>query len=80
MIVCNCEKRPEERATDGEDMTGDSLTRIRAIIEEELGEFRPFGDLPATEIEAMADRLTRTLAPLVGAATVPTMAKESEAA
>jgi hypothetical protein len=61
-------------------MTGDSLTRIRAIIEEELGEFRPFADLPATEIEAMADRLTRTLAPLVAAATVPARDNESVAA
>jgi hypothetical protein len=46
-------------------MTMDILARIRAVIEDELGEFRPFADLPAAEIEAMADRLTRALAPLV---------------
>jgi hypothetical protein len=46
-------------------MTQDTLAHIRATIEEELGEFRPFADLPATEVEAMAERLTRALAPLV---------------
>jgi hypothetical protein len=49
-------------------MTTDTLARMRVLIEEELGEFRPFADLPATEIEAMADRLTRTLAPYVAPA------------
>lgn len=61
-------------------MTRDSLTRIRAIIEDELGEFRPFADLPVTEIEAMADRLTRTLAPHLATGTNPARDKESQAA
>ena len=45
----------------------DITARIRATIEEELGSFRPFADLPATELEAMADRITRAIAPLLGA-------------
>jgi len=36
---------------------------IRAVLEEELGEFRPFAALTAAEIEAMAARLARVLAP-----------------
>jgi hypothetical protein len=45
----------------------DTSARIRATIEEELGSFRPFADLPATELEAMADRITRAIAPYLGA-------------
>jgi hypothetical protein len=42
--------------------------RVRATIEEELGAFRRFADLPATEIEDMAARLVRAIAPhLAGA-------------
>jgi hypothetical protein len=44
----------------------DTTARIRATIEEELGSFRPFADLPATELEAMAARITRAIAPLIG--------------
>ena len=44
----------------------DKATAIRAAIEEELGSFRPFADLPATEIEAMAARLVRAVAPFLG--------------
>ena len=39
---------------------------LRTSIEEELGEFRHFADLPATEIEAMAARLVRLVTDLVG--------------
>lgn len=47
-------------------MTTDTTARIRAILEEELGEFRPFADLSATDIETMAARLTRALEPVLG--------------
>lgn len=43
----------------------DMTARIRATIEEELGGFRAFAGLPATELEAMAERLTRAIAPLI---------------
>lgn len=43
----------------------DSTARLRATIEEELGRFRRFATLPATEIEEMAARLVRAIAPLV---------------
>ena len=47
----------------------DITARVRATIEEELGAFRRFADLPATEIEDMAARLVRAIAPhLAGAA------------
>ena len=46
----------------------DITARVRATIEEELGAFRRFADLPATEIEDMAARLVRAIAPhLAGA-------------
>lgn len=45
----------------------DVLTQIRGILEEELGEFRPFADLSAREIESVAARLTRALTPVVEA-------------
>jgi hypothetical protein len=48
----------------------DTIARIRATIEEELGSFRPLADLPATELEAMAARITRAIAPMLGAAGV----------
>lgn len=41
---------------------------LRASIEEELGGFRHFADLPSTEIEAMASRLVRLVTDLVGEA------------
>ena len=34
---------------------------LRAAIEEELGSFRHFADLPVTEIEAMAARILRVV-------------------
>jgi hypothetical protein len=43
----------------------DKSARIRATIEEELGAFRQFAELPATEIEEMAARLARALAPFL---------------
>ncbi len=43
----------------------DMAARIQAAIEEELGSFRAFADLPATELEAMAARLTRVITPIV---------------
>ncbi len=42
--------------------------RARAILEEELGEFRAFQGLSAAEIEAMAARLVRALEPVIAAA------------
>ena len=47
--------------------TSDITARLRATIEEELGRFRRFADLPATEIEEMAARLVRAIAPHVAA-------------
>ncbi|MBA3325593.1 MAG: hypothetical protein H0T41_10180 [Rhodobacteraceae bacterium] len=44
---------------------GDVSARARGILEEELCEFRPLADLPASEIEAMAARRTRALAPML---------------
>ncbi len=43
----------------------DPTARLRATIEEELGRFRRFADVPATELEEMASRLVRAIAPLV---------------
>lgn len=43
----------------------DITTRAQAILEEELGEFRAFADLSASEIETIAARLTRALEPLL---------------
>lgn len=39
---------------------------LRTSIEEELGGFRHFADLPATEIEAMATRLVRLVTDIAG--------------
>ncbi len=41
--------------------------QLRATIEEELGAFRQFADLPAVEIEEMAARIVRAIAPFTGA-------------
>jgi hypothetical protein len=49
---------------------------LHASIEEELGGFRHFADLPATEIEAMATRLVRLVADFAA----PGAAPESRAA
>jgi hypothetical protein len=43
----------------------DNTARLRATIEEELGAFRRLADLPSTEIEEMAARLARAIAPYV---------------
>ncbi len=44
---------------------GGIVAHVRGIIEEELGAFRPLADLSATEIEAMAAKLTRALEPVL---------------
>lgn len=44
--------------------------RLCAAIEEELGTFQRFMHVPATEIEEMATRLARAVAPFVGERTV----------
>jgi hypothetical protein len=46
----------------------DTTARIRATIEDELGSFRAFANLPATELEEMAERITRAITPLLGSA------------
>jgi hypothetical protein len=47
-------------------MHGQDITaRVRATIEEELGGFRAFADLPAVEIESMAARIVRAIAPML---------------
>lgn len=43
----------------------DMVARVRAAIEDELGSFRAFADLPATDLEMMAERITRTIAPMI---------------
>lgn len=53
-------------------MTGhDTTARLAALIEEELGNFRAFADLPATEIETMARRLARAVEPALAPAAAP---------
>ena len=49
----------------------DKAAAIQAAIEEELGSFRLFADLPATEIEAMAARLARAVTPFLGGRAAP---------
>lgn len=44
----------------------DKAARVRAAIEEELGAFRHFADLPATEIEQMAAQITRAIGSFLG--------------
>lgn len=44
--------------------------RIRQVIEEQLGEFRACAHLPATEIEAMAERLARAVTPFLAGTSV----------
>lgn len=48
-------------------MPTETAARIRQALEEQLGEFRVCAELPATEIEAMAERLARAVAPFVAA-------------
>lgn len=55
----------------------DITARLRATIEEELGNFRQLSALPSAELELMADRLARAVAPVVG---LPTEVPESRAA
>lgn len=43
-----------------------ATARLRATIEEELGTFRQLAGLPSTEIEEIAARLTRAIAPQLG--------------
>jgi hypothetical protein len=43
----------------------DLRAQVRQILEEELGEFRSFSEQSASEIEAMAARLTRALEPVL---------------
>lgn len=43
----------------------DIRARLCATIEEELGAFRRFAHVPAAEIEDMAARLARAIAPYV---------------
>jgi hypothetical protein len=45
----------------------DTGARVRATIEEELGKFRRLADVPAVEIEEMAARIARAVAPLIAA-------------
>lgn len=52
--------------------------RIRATIEEELGTFRHFAELPSTEIEEMTARLMRAIDGFLGEALVAS--NESRAA
>lgn len=44
----------------------DKTARVRAAIEEELGAFRHFADLPSTEIEQMAAQITRAIGSFLG--------------
>ena len=51
--------------------------RLRATIEEELGSSRQFAHVTSAELEAMANRLVRAIAPLLGSEEA---AQESRAA
>jgi hypothetical protein len=42
----------------------DITARLRATIEEELGSCRQFADVSSAELEAMASRLVKAIAPL----------------
>lgn len=45
----------------------DNITaRLRATIEEELGTSRRLADAPSAELETMASRLVRAIAPILG--------------
>ena len=55
----------------------DNTARLRATIEEELGRFRRFADLPAVEIEEMAARIVRAIAPFTGAVKEPETASRA---
>jgi hypothetical protein len=46
----------------------DFTARLSAAIEEELGAFRLFANVPAAELEEVAARLVRAIAPIVAAA------------
>lgn len=43
----------------------DMTARLRAAIEEELGASRRFADLTSVELEAMAARLVKAIAPML---------------
>ncbi len=43
----------------------DTTARLRATIEEELGSFRPFADVTSAELETMASRLMKAIAPFL---------------
>ena len=45
----------------------DPAAHLCEAIEKELGKFRRLADVPAVEIEEMAARIARAIAPLVGA-------------
>lgn len=60
-------------------MPNEHALRLRQVIEEQLGEFRACAHLPATEIEAMAERLARTVAPLMGQIRPVTVAENQAA-
>jgi hypothetical protein len=45
--------------------------RLRATIEEELGTFRRFADVPSAELEEMAARIARVVAPYLGSRDEP---------
>ena len=49
----------------------DVISRLAAVVEEELGSFRAFADLPATELEAMTARIVGAIAPYIGCRTLP---------
>ena len=54
-----------------EDSRQDTGARARAVIEEELGKFRRLADVPAVEIEEMAARIARVVAPYLGSREEP---------
>lgn len=51
--------------------------RLRAVIEEELGSYQRFADATSVEIDGMANRLVRAIAPLLAREATP---RESTAA
>jgi len=49
----------------------DASARLCAVIEEELGKLRRLADAPAVEIEEIAARIARAIAPVLGAVDKP---------
>jgi hypothetical protein len=57
--------RGQDRSRPVLEQDKDFTARLRATIEEELGSFRQFADLPSVELEEIAGRLAKALRPML---------------